>query len=253
VQERAFFEEHGWLIVRGALDRAAVGELERAFDQVFPPAMFAHAQPGQVWQILGTARKYPTVDNWLHHDALGRRAAEILGATRIQLLQDTFLCKPPRLGGSVEWHQDYAYTGYLEPPNSLSVRLALTACTVESGCLQVVDGSHRWDWRGRAHIFSEDRVRDASHQLPPELAAQIASHTQTIELEPGDLSLHHCLTMHRSLANTSAAARKSIIAHVFDGNCRLMRERLPAGAAPHFATDDGDHLSEAAFPVLWGG
>jgi hypothetical protein len=250
--ERRFFEEHGWLVVRGALAPAQVGELEREFDYVFPPALFAHAQAGQVWQVLGAARKHAPVERWLHMEALGRRAAALLGAERVRLLQDTLVCKPPKKGGVIEWHQDYAYTGYLEPAQSLSVRLALTPCTVESGCLQVLDGSHRWGWRGKPRILDDDRVRDALDQLPPELRARVDESRRTVELQPGDLSLHHCLTLHSSLPNTSARARKTIIAHVFDDACRLQRDRLPAGAEAHFTADAEGRLAESIFPTLYG-
>jgi ectoine hydroxylase-related dioxygenase (phytanoyl-CoA dioxygenase family) len=251
VTERAFFDEHGWLVVRGALDAGELSALVKSFDQVFPELLFAHAQAGQVWQVLGAARQHPSVEKWLHHPALARRAAALLGATRVQLLQDTFLCKPPKKGGIVDWHQDYVYTGYLDPPRSASVRLALTACTAESGCLQVVDGSHRWGWQARPSLFNDDRVRSTLDQLPPELREKVAPDTRTLELQPGDLTVHHCLTLHSSLPNGSAQPRKTIIAHLFDGDCRLKRERLPPGAETHFVTDGDDHFAASAFPVLF--
>jgi phytanoyl-CoA hydroxylase len=249
--ERDFFAEHGWLVVRGALRPGELAEVEQAFDYQFPPALFARARPGEVWQLLGAARRHPPIARWLEHPALGARAASLFGADRIQLLQDTLICKPPRVGGPIEWHQDYSYTGYLEPARSLSVRLSLTACSVDTGCLQVLDGSHLWQWRGRSTILSDDRVRDALDQLPPELAALVPSAQRTLELEPGDLSLHHCLTLHRSLPNVSPKPRKTIVAHVFDGACRLERTRLPPGAQENFVTDSDGHLSAAGFPVLF--
>ncbi len=250
-EARRFFDEHGWLVVRAAVVPELIVELERAFDQVFPPLLLRHAQPQQVFQILGAGEKFPAVAAWLRHEALARRAAELLGSSRVQLLQDTFLCKPARIGGTVDWHQDYTYTGYLDPPSSLSVRLALSACTVESGCLQVLDGSHRWGWQGRPRILNDDRVRDALDQLPPELRLRVDGAKRTLELEPGDLTLHHCLTIHSSLPNQSEQPRKSIIAHVFDSDCRLIRERLPSGAESRFVTDADGRLIEPDFPTLW--
>src|SRR5262249_33945316 len=163
--------------------RDELSELQRAFDQVFPPRLFAHAQPGAVWQVLGAGRKHAPIEAWLRHPALGGRAASLLGARRVQLLQDTILCKPPRVGRPVEWHKDCAYPGYREPAHSLSVRLALTACTLESGCLQVLDGSHAWGWRGRPSILNDDRVRDALDQLPPALRERVEPSRRTLELE----------------------------------------------------------------------
>jgi phytanoyl-CoA hydroxylase len=249
--ERAFFDEHGWLVVRGAADVALLGELEAAFDRVFPRAMMAHARGGEAWQVLGAARHHAPVLSWLRHAALAARAAQLMGAARVQLLQDTFLCKPPRVGGAIDWHQDYVYTGYLEPARAVSVRLALSACTVESGCLEVLDGSHRWGWRAQPRILAEQRVRDTLDELPDELKRRVPEVTRTLELQPGDLTVHHCLTLHKSRPNVGPDARKTIIAHVFDGDCRVVKERLPAGAQAHFATDEAGRLIGENFPTLF--
>jgi ectoine hydroxylase-related dioxygenase (phytanoyl-CoA dioxygenase family) len=249
--ERAFFDEHGWLVVRGAADPALLRELEASFDRVFPRPMMSRAREGDAWQVLGAARHHAPVWSWLRNDALASRAAALMGATRVQLLQDTFLCKPPRVGGAIDWHQDYVYTGYLEPARAVSVRLALSACTVESGCLQVLDGSHRWGWRAQPRILADNRVRDTLDDLPEELRSRVEESTRTLELEPGDLTVHHCLTLHRSRPNVGAEARKTIIAHVFDGDCHVVRERLPAGAQAHFVTDDAGRLTGENFPTLF--
>ncbi|MBE7448110.1 MAG: phytanoyl-CoA dioxygenase family protein [Kofleriaceae bacterium] len=70
--------------------------------------------------------------------------------------------------------------------------------------------------------------------------------------EPGDVSLHHCLTFHGSRPNTSARPRKTLVLRLFDGACRLVPDRLPSPeAVAHFPTDADGHLDAAAFPVLW--
>jgi ectoine hydroxylase-related dioxygenase (phytanoyl-CoA dioxygenase family) len=150
-------------------------------------------------------------------------------------------------GGRVEWHQDYTYTGYLDPPSSLSVRLALSECSLATGCLQVLDGSHRWGRSPPTRALTEERVVDL---LPPEFGARIAESTRALEIEPGDLTLHHCMTWHCSVENLSERPRKTIIAHLFDADSRLVRERLPADAA-QFSTDAEGRLCGEAFPLLY--
>ena len=71
-----------------------------------------------------------------------------------------------------------------------------------------------------------------------------------LELEPGDLSLHHCLTFHGSLENRSERARKTLIVRFFDADCRVSRDALPAGAAPWFPERPDGGLSTEAFPLL---
>jgi ectoine hydroxylase-related dioxygenase (phytanoyl-CoA dioxygenase family) len=248
--ERAFFDEHGWVIVRGVVDAERVATLRAAFERVLPEGSYGRGS--DVWQVPGRARTDETLARQLTDPALGRLAGGLLGCAEVRLLQDTLLLKPARTGGRVEWHQDYTYTGYLDPPRALSVRLALTACTADNGCLQVLDGSHRWGFVAPARILREARVTDALSALPPELAARVPSALRLVELEPGDVSVHHCLTLHASGVNLSAEARKTLIAHLFDGDCRLVRERLPGPeAAAYFPTDEHGRLIGPAFPTLF--
>ena len=61
-------------------------------------------------------------------------------------------------------HQDYTYTGFLDPPNAVSVRVSLTASSVETGCMYVIDRSHRWGLLGELSVFS--------HELQPDVAGR---------------------------------------------------------------------------------
>jgi ectoine hydroxylase-related dioxygenase (phytanoyl-CoA dioxygenase family) len=242
--DQRFFAEHGWLVVRGAVAAERVAELERAIDEIFAASPLP--RPGDVWERAGVSRLSPSLALHARDPAIGRRAADALGCARVQLLQDTLLVKQARVGGRVEWHQDHTYIGYLRPARAASVRLALTDCTVENGCLEVIDGSHQWGAIDSVRALSESRVVD----VLGERAAAWAERIVPLELRPGDLSFHHCLTLHRSGENTSARARKTLITRLFDAACTLDAERLPPGAALHFPVDADQRLSEALFPVL---
>lgn len=249
--DRAHFAEHGWLVVRGAVPAARVAELERALDAVVPEAAYP-AWAERVVEVAGISRASAALAAHAHTAAIAARAGEVLGATRVQLLQDTALVKPAAHPGAVAWHQDWSYLTYLDRPAVVTVRLALTPCTVASGCLRVLDGSHRWGHHGDDLSFRRDRVEDTLDALPPALRAQAAAAERALELEPGDLSLHHCLTFHGSGPNHSPRPRKTLVVRLVDGACRLIPERLPAPElAAHFPTDDDGHLGPAAFPVLW--
>jgi ectoine hydroxylase-related dioxygenase (phytanoyl-CoA dioxygenase family) len=246
----AFFAAHGWMVVRGAVPEERVRALAAAVDEVIAPSRYGQAG-GRVLEVTGASRTQPAIAAHVRDPAIARQVAQALGCRRVQLLQDTVLVKPPD-AGRVEWHQDHTYTGFLDPPAVVSVRLALTPCTVETGCLNVLDGSHVWGLAGEPRILNAERVTDELERLGPESAERVRAATRALELAPGDLSLHHCLTLHGSLENRSRAARKTLIARMFDGECRLVRSRLPSPAASvWFPTDASDHLSPDAFPILY--
>ncbi len=245
--EHAFFAAHGWVVIRNVVPRGRLEELERAVNEVF--AASPPPRPGEVWELSAVSRGSPEIARHTHDAAIARLAAAALGCARIQLLQDTVLVKPALVGGEVAWHQDHTYTGYLAPPRMASVRLALTECTIENGCLEVIDGSHEWGQVGDVRALSEPSVADA---LGDRAAAWI-DRVVPLELEPGDLSIHHCFTFHRSGANRSARTRKTLITRLFDADCRLVEKLLPPGVAAHFPVDAEGRLSQVAFPILWPG
>jgi ectoine hydroxylase-related dioxygenase (phytanoyl-CoA dioxygenase family) len=252
----AFFEEHGWIVLRGVLDGARLEALIASFDDALAPwlggAAGGPSGARQLWQLPAASRDRPELLAPLR-DELGARVAALMGAERLQLLQDTLILKPPRTGAAVELHQDCTYTGFLDPPHTLSVRLSLLGETTADGCLWVVDGSHRWGVQGGYAAFT-DRLRGvALDGLPEELRARLESSRQPIELGPGEVSVHHGFTFHGSYENLGERPRKTIVAHVFDGACRLARERLPETAQAYFETDADGHLIGAGFPLLWRG
>ncbi len=249
--QRRFFGEHGWLIVRAAVPAARAGELAGALDAVVPETHYA-AWGDRVVEVAGISRGSAELAAHAHDRELARVAAALLGAERIQLLQDTALVKPAGSGARVEWHQDYSYLGYLDRPSVVTARLALTPCRVESGCMRVIDGSHRWGTHGDDLSFRRDDVADTLDALPPELRDRAREAEVALELEPGDVSFHHCLTFHSSGANRSSRPRKTLIVRLVDGACRLVASRLPsADLAAHFPTTPTGHLAPGSFPILW--
>ncbi len=238
-----FFREHGWIKLRGAVDSLRAGRLSLELDRVFPEA---RAGSPRVHERSGVSALSPLLAAQVRDAALARRIAALLGCARVQLLQDTALVKAPRSAARVEWHQDHTYTGYLDTTACVSVRLALTDCTLASGCLRVLDGSHLWGPLGQVRAFRAAEVSDDSSLLPPGWEERVVP----IELAPGDISVHHCLTVHGSEANRSDQPRRTLIARLFDARARLVRERLPPGLEAWFPTEPDGRLAARSFPLL---
>jgi len=178
--QRAFFAEHGWLVVRGAVSPQRVLALETAVDEIYdarPPA-----PAGEVWELPCVSQLSAAIAQHAHDATIAQRVAEALGCPRVKILQDTVLVKAASIGGPVAWHQDHTYTGYLDPPRAVSVRLALTDCNRDNGCLEVIGGSHTWGLLGDVRALTEPRVADA---LGP-AAARWHDRVVAIELSPDE-------------------------------------------------------------------
>lgn len=113
-----------------------------------------------------------------------------------------FFAKPAGDAAYVSWHQDATYWG-LSSPDVATAWVALTPSTRESGCMQVVPGTHR------AQVAHEDRFDDANLlSRGQEVAVKVdPASVVDVVLQPGEMSLHHVLLFHGSEPNRSSQAR----------------------------------------------
>lgn len=113
--------------------------------------------------------------------------------------------KPAGNSGKVVWHQDFGgwYQDGCLMPDMLTVIVALSPATEESGCLHMLRGSHRM---GRV-----DRIRDGdaySNIQPRRLAAMIERFEEVaVALNPGDGLFFHGNVVHCSGENRSSHDR----------------------------------------------
>lgn len=243
------FERDGSLVVRGVVAGAELPPMHAVFAAIIPDDAYPAGPTGIVREVTGAARAYEPLAAIAKDPRFGAIAAQALGARRVQLLQDSLLYKPAREGGAVEWHQDQTYVGFLVPARVIAIRIALHDEDDDNGCMRVVDGSHGWGAVGNVRALSEASVES----LVPELeAAQRAAieNARSLVLAAGDISIHHCLTLHASTPNRSERPRRTIILRMFDADCTLDRARLPAGAEAYFPTDGAGHLDAASFPIV---
>ena len=243
------FHETGWLVARNVVAADELAAMTATFTSLIPDVPYPRGRDGIVWEITGTAQYYDALAAIARDPRFGALAARALGASRVQLLQDSLLYKPAHDGGSVEWHQDHTYVGYLVPPRVVSLRIALLPEDEANGCMRVVDGSHHWGPVGDVRALREARVDSIVPSLTDDQRDAI-SKARSLVLAAGDVSIHHSLTLHGSTQNTSDRARRTIILRMFDGDCRLDASLLPPQAAPYFPTDSEGRLSPEKFPVV---
>ena len=120
----------------------------------------------------------------------------------ILLYNATYIVKEPRTPDHVSWHQDLTYWG-LSQDDQVSLWLALSPATVESGCMRMVPGSHR---QGQ---IEHRRLQDATNLLFQGQTVDKVAEEQAVScpLMPGEASFHHGWTLHASLPNRSRDRR----------------------------------------------
>jgi ectoine hydroxylase-related dioxygenase (phytanoyl-CoA dioxygenase family) len=117
------------------------------------------------------------------------------------------LCKPPKEGREVPWHQDGEYWP-MRPLETCSVWIAIDPVAEANGCMRFIPGSHLHEEMYRHHVTDRKNLV-LSLELDQDQFDE--SDAVNIELEPGCMSLHHVKLIHGSSANKSGQRRAALI------------------------------------------
>ncbi len=134
-----------------------------------------------------------------------------------------FFVKEPHTKHTVGMHQDLTYWGLGETPDQVTAWIALSPATVESGCMDFVRESHKNPILPHNDTYSETNLLSRGQEIAVEVADEDKTH---IELKPGQMSLHHGLTIHGSGPNRSDDRRIGLAIRYLNPNARqLVAER----------------------------
>lgn len=140
---------------------------------------------------------------------------EALIGPDILLYDSQYIIKEPDTPSFVSWHQDLTYWG-LSDDAQVSLWLALSPATAQSGCMRMIAGSHTQG------VFNHETSNDVDNVL---LQSQTVSGIDDAAavmcpLEPGQASFHHGWTLHASMPNTSPDRRIGVNAQFIASHVR---------------------------------
>ncbi len=111
-----------------------------------------------------------------------------------------FFIKEPRTSAIVSMHQDLTYWGLGAIDGLVTAWIALSPATRASGCMDFVQGSHKNPILPHEDTFDANNLLSRGQEVKVDIAE---ADKARIVLEPGQMSLHHGLTIHGSGPNTS--------------------------------------------------
>ena len=191
----------------------------------------------------------------VRYPMIGATAAALSGVEGIRLWHDQLLYKPidrADLQANVGWHTDRQYWMCCSSTEMLTAWVAFHDVCPEGGSVGFFDGSHRWDITG-LDFFSQDMSGLEESARDQGFEATIVP----TSMKRGQVSFHHCRTVHGSGPNRGIEPRRSIAIHLQPAdNTALV---APDGTiAAHRNTElarqiDGkpDFGDERYFPLLW--
>lgn len=170
----------------------------------------------------------PWLWDLVHDQRILKPVTQILGPD-VLCWAASFFAKGPGEPQHVPWHQDATYWG-LSEPRALTAWVAFSVSGPENGCMRVVPRSHDF-----AALHRD--THDPSNMLPgrEEVALDI-DETQAVDvvLRPGEMSLHHLLTVHGSARNPGGERRIGFAIRYISGDlkqtgCERVSATLVAG------------------------
>ena len=130
-------------------------------------------------------------------------AIEDLHGENLLCWSTNFFIKEAANPAFVSWHQDSTYWG-LNKPDVVTAWVALTPSNAGNGAMGFIPGTHTADQMPHRDTFAKNNLLTRGQEIAVDVDADRAV---TIELEPGEMSLHHVRLVHGSPANPSADRR----------------------------------------------
>lgn len=211
--EIAHFHREGYVVPRWQLPSAQVAEMAAALDRLIAD------NPGVRPEKLVSAHVEGRDRQGNGEGVRGSRAfldlardREIVDLVSGVLSDDVILwgchvfCKPAAEGYETPWHQDGHYWP-IRPLATCTAWVALEPSTDANGCLRVIPRSHAA--RQLHEHLHEDRD-DLTLQQRLSAGAFDEASAVSLELQPGQMSLHDVYMIHGARANTSGQRRTGV-------------------------------------------
>ena len=223
-QIREDFDRDGFVILRDYLSAEEVADLNNNIERYKTEVLPTLPKDQAFYEVRGDTETIMRLQRLQIHDAYFRDmynserflglAHHLMDGAREASLQ--WFNKPAEIGQLTPAHQD-GYYFMLEPNEAVTIWVAIDKADEENGCVRYVSGSHLKGMRPHQPSdvigFSQGITDFGEEDTANEVAAIV---------EPGDVILHHCMTIHRADANESDRSR-SALGFVYDAE-RAVRD-----------------------------
>ena len=139
------------------------------------------------------------------------KIAEVLLGEKVIGKNLEYFNKPPKIGKPTPPHQD-GYYFMLNPPQAITMWMALEKVDEETGCVRYIKGSHLQGMRphgktetlGFSQGITDYDEKDFTREIP-------------FPANPGDLLIHHAMTIHRADGNKSDSRTRKALGFIYFG------------------------------------
>ncbi len=213
------FREDGFVFLPGFLSRGEVAVVKEHLDGLIrdivpgmPPehAFYEDRKDPSTLKQLQTLFSYDPFFHDMMFEGKFKALASLLLNDEVVEMNMQYFNKPPRIGRPTPPHQD-GYYFMLEPNEAVTMWLGLEDVDEENGCVRYVRGSHLLGMRPHDRTttlgFSQG-ITDFGREN------DLVNETY-FRTGPGDLLVHHALTIHRADGNNSAHRTRKALGFIY--------------------------------------
>jgi ectoine hydroxylase-related dioxygenase (phytanoyl-CoA dioxygenase family) len=139
---------------------------------------------------------------WVHEIVTHPRvldAVESLLGPNLLAWNTNWFSKMPGEKSYVGWHQDGTYWK-LHPPTVATAWVALSPSIATNGCMRVIPGTHTQPMMAQRETYIPENALSRGQEIAVEVDEKLAVN---LNLQPGEMSLHHIWIVHGSNSNAS--------------------------------------------------
>jgi phytanoyl-CoA hydroxylase len=212
------FDKDGYAFIPGFLNKTEIETLIEKLDDLIQnhlPKMpsnhisYEDKSKPETLKQLQDLQHYNVFFEEMLNDSNFEDIAEILLGERTTGKTVEYFNKPKKIGGPTPPHQDNYYFK-LKPPKALTMWLALEKIDEKNGCLRYLKGSHLQGMRphgksktiGFSQGITNYREEDFRKEIP-------------VPALPGDLLIHHAMTIHRADKNSSNSRSRQSLGFIY--------------------------------------
>jgi ectoine hydroxylase-related dioxygenase (phytanoyl-CoA dioxygenase family) len=218
--EVAAYHRDGAAIVKGILPAEWIEFMRAAVKRIMDLGLPC----SQNYADDGGGRFFSQTFPWMFDDAFKAWAtrgpivdvaAAVISDPEVIFFFDQIFAKEAGSTKATPWHQDFPFVP-MTGDQMLRIWVPMDTVSADGGAIHYLRGSHRWDTIYHPLGFKDipeitDAYTDSPYADWPDFEADYDSYDWLVaEAEPGDLLLHHPMTIHGSLGNRTANDRRAV-------------------------------------------
>jgi len=263
---RETYNRDGALVLRNIIDASWLDRLSAAIERdIAAPGPYFHGYvpedgKGRFHGNLKIWQNDPDFRALCLESGLADVAQQLFRSSKVNLLYDQLFVKEPGTVNRTRWYNDQPYwpvTGY----QVVSFWFSPDPVNAETGALEFVRGSHKWDrWFQPENFSAGAKGKQSGYDLNPDYEKMVdveadrdAYDIVTWDLEPGDMYVFHALTVHGAGGNQRTDLRRRGYTVRYTGDDAAYDERPGTSKPLHdLSKRTGDAMDGENFPVIIG-